>query len=138
LIALSEDSCAHWCLWAQLSSLSAINDQRQDIHHVQTEFQAWRDKKYVPDSQSFWGRSAAGDIILSEWLIKEALEAQPILKPTIEEVIAAYQQAFNLRSSDIERDTVTSHLADLVVLSEGDLANGRLVSASTTLSAWKA
>ena len=94
------------------------------------------EQQSVPDTQTFWGRSADGDIILAEWLLKEALEQQPIIKPTIDEVIAEYQKAFDLRSSDIERDTVTSHLKDLVALSIGDVAHDRLVLASTTLAEW--
>ena len=127
----------HCCAWAQLAALSRMNGEEVDLVGVRALFQNWKRDTYKPDTSSFWGRSAAGDLALTEWLLNEALAERPTNGPSIEMAVASYVDAFNLRSSETERDTVKAHLVDLGALSGVDAVRLALTDAASGLAGWK-
>ena len=126
----------HCCLRVQLSTMAAY-DQDVDLQTVAEEFREWLVTKYTRDDSSFWGRATAGDLELTKWLVNEATGKPTFENASIGRAAESYVQAFELRSSDNERDSVTSHIRDLSALALSATVKSALADAAAKFEGWK-
>ena len=135
--AMLKPNAYHWCVWVQLVALrwsrGSVSGQRH-VSVARDRFTAWS-KDFEPDTATFWGRSRGGDITLTEHLVATSLGETP--PQTMREIAELYAAAFELRSSDSERDTVIAHLNDLSILSSSREVAANLSETVAALRAWR-
>ncbi|HEX4982880.1 MAG TPA: tetratricopeptide repeat-containing protein [Ilumatobacteraceae bacterium] len=78
----------------------------------------------------FWSRAGVGDLRLTELLVSAASDPaeSAALEQAAHGITAAYVGAFRLRSSARQRDSVTTHLQDLVDVLPADAEAARILS----------
>jgi CHAT domain len=120
----------HELNWIQLVQVAKLNNLELDESAAVFEAAARALQERVREAESpqsspvieaeaapdFWTRAGIGDLRLSDLLVRAASDSSgpEALEEAANGITAAYVAAFRLRSSARERDSVTTHLRDLV------------------------
>jgi tetratricopeptide (TPR) repeat protein len=100
-----------WVQLAQLSKECTTSRRQQRFERAE--------KSSAEGDPDFWQRAAAGDAALTRLVTGELSKEVPDLDARVREATTKYSEAFELRSSWRERDSVLEHIRDLTALSGG-------------------